>query len=252
MKHYIYFSATNTTEKVMRALGADKDNSLNITLRQPADARLSFAADDLIYIAFPVFGGRVPAIVLDRLNSLKGNGCKAVVVAVYGNRHYDDSLKEMQAFAESRGCAVVAAIAAVAQHSIAPTIGAGRPDAADIESLSKIGADIDSRLLSGTLVPLVFRPQETYMEYRPLPIHPDSTDDCTLCGVCENQCPVDAISISDRCVTDPSRCIICMRCVAVCPSGARSLPAEVLQAVTTRLESKCPVRREIEVFFSES
>ncbi len=249
MIKYIYFTATNTTQKVMETLGADRDNSLNITLRTPSDEQLCFEKEDVLYLGFPVFGGRVPAIVLERLNHLKGNGCKAVVTAVYGNRHYDDAIKEMQAFAEQHGCNVVAAIAAVAQHSIAPTIATGRPDATDIMRLKEIRKEIEERLKGGTLEAIPHRPEEEYKEYRQLPVFPETTEDCVLCGTCADQCPVQAINISDTCSTIPSRCILCMRCVAVCPAEARRLPHETLQAITARIESRCNGRRETEVFW---
>ncbi len=249
----------------MEALGADStknaDNAnnnegntdctdcINITAGKPSDDTLAFAAEDLIFIGFPVFGGRVPAIVLERLAALKGNGAKAVIVAVYGNRHYDDSIKEMQSFAQEHGCDVVAAIAAVAQHSIAPSIAAGRPDATDLQHLLEFKEDIDIKYKNGGLKSMQPRPQEQYKEYRQLPILPESKESCTLCGVCEKECPVQAITIKDTCLTDPCRCILCMRCTAVCPSGARGLQAETLEAVTERIESRCNGRRETEIFY---
>ncbi len=249
MTRYIYFSATGTTETVMTTLGATISSSTNITLRMPAGADLCFAQDDLVFLGFPVFGGRVPAIVLSRLTSLQGNGCKAVVVAVYGNRHYDDAIKEMQFFAEQHGCHVVANIAAVAQHSIAPTIAAGRPDATDIANLHKIKVEIEQKLLLGTLTPLPCREEENYQEYRPAPIVLETAGTCTLCGTCVGECPVGAIRIEEFCSSNPELCILCMRCVAICPSVSRHLPVEMLKAMTTRIESRSNGRRETEVFW---
>ena len=252
MDKYIYFTATDTTRRVFDALGADCHKCVNISKSKPSDEVLCFCKDDVVYVGFPVFGGRVPAIVLERIDALKGNGCKAIVVAVYGNRHYDDSIKEMQAFLECHGCSVVAAIAAVAQHSMVPSIATGRPNAGDMARLREIKAEIDAKLASGTLIAMPKRPDETYKEYRPLPILPISTDECSSCGLCADECPVDAISLGPTCETDATRCIICMRCVAVCPSKARQLPPEMQQAVKARLESRCPVNREIELFFADA
>ncbi len=249
MNKYIYFSATNTTEKVMQALGGTSLNSINVTSATPAENEICFSNDDLIFLGFPVFGGRVPEIFLQRIGNLKGNGAKAVIVAVYGNRHYDDAVKEMQAYAEAHGCEVVAAIAAVAQHSIAPSIAAGRPDATDLERLSQFKAEIERKFANGELKPMPKRPaDEQYKEYKQLPILPESTADCCLCGICAEECPTNAIKIADACVTDSEKCILCMRCTAVCPSGARKLADEVLAMVTARIESRCNGRRETELF----
>ncbi len=246
---YIYFSATDTTRKVMETLGANEDNSLNVTLSPASDDKMEFNAEQIIFLGFPVFGGRVPEIFLQRIAALKGNGAKAIVVAVYGNRHYDDALKEMQAWAEKHGCEVVAAIAAVAQHSIAPSIAAGRPDQTDLSRLQAFKEEIEKKYHKGKLEAMAKRPEESYKEYKQMPIIPESGEDCSLCGICAEECPTQAISLSDTCLTDAAKCILCMRCTFVCPSGVRKLADETLQSVTARIESRCNGRRETEMFY---
>ena len=44
----------------------------------------------------PVYAGRVPALAVERLKGIKTSGVKCVIVAVYGNRAYEDALVEMQ------------------------------------------------------------------------------------------------------------------------------------------------------------
>ncbi len=249
MDKYIYFTATNTTKRIMEVLGANSDNSIDITSAKPTDETLCFTEQDIIYIGFPVFGGRVPQVVLDRLAQMSGNGCKVVIVAVYGNRHYDDAIKEMQTYAEAHGCDVVAAIAAVAQHSIAPTIATGRPDSTDITALHCFKKEIETRLSSGTLATFPRRPTETYKDYPGSPMHPAATDACTGCGICAQQCPMSAIPLDTPQNTDASLCITCMRCVAVCPTNARQLPTEMQAAITARLTTLCTTRRENEIFW---
>ncbi len=250
MNKYIYFSATNTTEKVMEALGADDDTKINVTLEKPKNESLKLEVDDFIFFGFPVFGGRVPEIYLNRIDALEGNGAKAVIVAVYGNRHYDDAIKEMQAWAEVHGCEVVAAITAVAQHSIAPSIAAGRPDETDMARLKEFKEEIERRLRTGELKPMPKRPVgEVYKEYKQAPILPESTADCCLCGICAEECPADAITIEDTCITDHAKCILCMRCTAVCPSGTRALRPEVLKSMTEMISIRCNGRRETEIVY---
>lgn len=49
------------------------------------------------------------------------------------------------------------------------------------------------------------------------------SDDCTLCGVCESACPVEAISAGDdKYVIDADICTDCGACEATCPVGAIS------------------------------
>ena len=46
-------------------------------------------------------------------------------------------------------------------------------------------------------------------------------DDCTRCGVCSDYCPADAITLDDvKAHIDPSKCIGCAECLAVCRFGA--------------------------------
>jgi len=44
---------------------------------------------------------------------------------------------------------------------------------------------------------------------------------CTGCGVCEDRCPMDALSLDDeKALFKPERCIGCGLCTTTCPSGA--------------------------------
>ncbi len=46
-------------------------------------------------------------------------------------------------------------------------------------------------------------------------------DDCTSCGACESECPVEAISQGDaKYVIDAGTCMDCGACADVCPVGA--------------------------------
>ena len=108
-----------------------------------ADVRLpNIKEDDLVVIAMPVFAGRVPALAVERLRRANPHGAKCVVVVVFGNRAYDDALLEMQDVASEIGFRVIAAVAAVAEHSIIRKYGKGRPDSADDQVLRRFGADI--------------------------------------------------------------------------------------------------------------
>jgi ferredoxin len=47
------------------------------------------------------------------------------------------------------------------------------------------------------------------------------TDECTACGTCKDECPVEAISEGDPIyVIDPDTCTDCGACAAVCPVEA--------------------------------
>jgi ferredoxin len=46
------------------------------------------------------------------------------------------------------------------------------------------------------------------------------TKDCTACGSCIDECPVEAISEGDPYKIDPDVCTDCGTCVDACPVGA--------------------------------
>ncbi len=46
------------------------------------------------------------------------------------------------------------------------------------------------------------------------------SDECTACGTCQPECPVDAISEGDIYKIDPDICTDCGACAEVCPVGA--------------------------------
>lgn len=49
------------------------------------------------------------------------------------------------------------------------------------------------------------------------------SDECTSCGACESECPVEAISAGDsKYVIDAETCIDCGACEPVCPVEAIS------------------------------
>ena len=50
------------------------------------------------------------------------------------------------------------------------------------------------------------------------------SDSCVMCGACEGECPVSAISEGEgQYVIDADTCIDCGSCEATCPTGAISM-----------------------------
>ena len=85
----ILFSPTGGTKKVADCLAAGFGSEVReIDLTNPAAdfSSFSFTADDICVVAVPSFGGRVPVPAISRLANMSGNGAKAVLAAVYGNR----------------------------------------------------------------------------------------------------------------------------------------------------------------------
>lgn len=245
------FSPTGGTAKVARAIleGAGQaGREIDLSLPVPAE---TIPPEETLLAAAPVFGGHVPGAALERLAALKGQGGPAVAVVVYGNRAYEDALAEWKAALERAGFRVAAAGAFVAEHSIARSIAAGRPDGADLEQAGAFGraaAEKLSRPAAEQAPVQVPGDPSLDKELKPMAIHPAAGEACGKCGTCAKKCPVGAIPREDPSQTDAGRCITCMRCVAVCPKGARALPAPAAAKIVGMLQVKAAQRREPELF----
>ena len=102
----LYFSPTGGTKKAADLLTdalAPKAAQVNLTDSKTAFSDLALTAEDLAVIAVPSYAGRVPAVAVQRLAAVKGNGARAVLVCVYGNRAYEDTLVELADTAKEAG-----------------------------------------------------------------------------------------------------------------------------------------------------
>lgn len=130
----IIFSPTGGTKQVAdsitKAWGMSV-NEIDLTNAETDHAALCLQKDDLAVIAVPSYGGRVPSLVAERILKIRGNQAQCVIVCVYGNRAYEDTLIELKDIAEKSGFNVIAAIAAIAEHSIMHQYATGRPDTKD-------------------------------------------------------------------------------------------------------------------------
>ena len=146
MKCYeITFSPTGGTQKAADLLTKELSGectAVDLTKQDADFSAAAFTAEDLAVIAVPSYGGRVPAVAVERLGTLKGNGARAVLVCVYGNRAYEDTLAELEDAAVQAGFRVIAAVAAIAEHSVVRRYAAGRPDAEDEKQLQAFAAQI--------------------------------------------------------------------------------------------------------------
>ena len=248
--HQFIFSPTGGTRRVSEILchGMGVEGEVTDLCVKAADIQLpDIHEDELAVIAMPVFAGRVPALAVERLRMVKPNGAKCVVVAVFGNRAYDDALLEMEDIASEMGFRVIAAVAAVAEHSIIREYGKGRPDAYDEQKLKQFGADIIHKAeREDCTIPQV-PGNHPYKKGGKVP-QPKGRRGCNRCGICAKQCPVDAIPFSDPKKVDTAKCISCMKCVSVCPKEARSIGMIMNFLAKQGLKKVCATRKENELY----
>lgn len=239
------FSPTGGTSKIAAAIAGARMGT-RIDLCSPVEPQEMPAGAPLLAVV-PVYGGRIPAIAAQRLLALQGSGNPAIAVVVYGNRAYEDALLELKNVLTEAGHQVIAAAAFIAEHSIIRSIAADRPHADDLARAVEFGAAVEAKL-NGELT-TVDVPGNA--EYRPLPQMPATplvTDACGGCGMCAHKCPVGAIPLSNPRSTDAAKCILCMRCVAICPRKARILPPPMVEAFTARLNAVASEPKQPEIY----
>lgn len=242
----IVFSPTGGTEKVADIVsGYWSKNPVKIDL---SDEKTNFSKcditeEDTVLIAVPSFGGRAPAAAIERLKKIAGNGAKCTIVCVYGNRAYEDTLVEIEDAAKASGFRVIAAIAAVAEHSIMPQYAAGRPDASDKKQLEQFA----ERIMRKTNIEVLIPGNRPYKKNSGAGLVPKPSKDCVKCGLCEEKCPVQAIN-SGSFTADSNKCISCMRCVRMCPHNARKVNNAMVSIAALAIKKACSVRKENELF----
>lgn len=253
MKIYeIMFSPTGGTKKVADIV-ADRFGSdiirIDLTDRNFNFASLSFAEEDVCIVAVPSYGGRIPQVVGERLRQMKGNRARTIPITVYGNRAYDDTMLELNDILSEAGFYTIAAIAAVAEHSIMPQFAAGRPDAEDERELADFADRIRRGIQNGSLTGAPAVPgNRPYRTFDGVPMNPKAGRSCIKCGICAKGCPVGAIPMDMPMNTDYDRCITCMRCIAVCPRKNRSVSRVLVTAGAQKLKKACKDRKKNELF----
>ena len=192
----VYFSPTHTTRRVLEAIadGFTGIQAAHVDLTPPGTQPRAIPeiTGGLALIGAPVYAGRIPEEAVTRLQRMRGRGVPAVVVAVYGNRAFEDALLELRDLAQAQGFVPIAGAAFIGEHSYSSRvtpIAVGRPDGMDLAYASAFGEAVQSKLAaipSATALPVLEVPGNfPYRESRHTPTSPITLPErCTMCGAC--------------------------------------------------------------------
>ncbi len=258
----LYFSPTGTTKRILEAiskgLGADAVEHMDMTSHGGKIADNKKPLGDLTVIGVPVYTGRVALPAERGLQRLKAKDTPAVIVAVYGNREYEDALIELRDISIKAGFTPIAGAAFVGEHSFSTKdtpIAEGRPDTDDLSRAAMFGKMVREKLAGRKSISSEARLEVPgnipYRERGPARNTSPETDEekCLYCGKCVEVCPMTAIRLHDsKLTTDTEKCILCCACVKACPCDARVLTHPQLKQFAQSLSGACSTRKEPEFF----
>ena len=253
--HLIYFSPTGTTRKIIGAIveGLGPEQVYYHDLTYPFAKTEQNIVDGVAVIGVPVYAGRVPKDCLERMAIYKADDVPTVLVALYGNREFEDALVELRDVAIAQGFNVIAAGAFIGEHSYSTQerpIAAGRPNGEDLSMAVKFGQDIAAKIeLNDFHTPEIDGnvPYKERVKFGG--VAPETNaESCILCGRCAEVCPVGIITVSNSVTTQAENCIMCSACVKICPVEARSFNHPVIEERRELLIKNCSTPKRPEIF----
>lgn len=219
----IHFSPSGTTKKSADTFAkslTENYKTINLFCEDIYDTKI-YNSDDLVLVALPVFGGVMPEICEEKIKKIKSNGAYVAIMAVYGNRDFDDTLIQTYDYLIQNNFKLVGAAAIVAQHSLFNSVATGRPNEQDLKVIEVFSQTCLKRAENDEEIDPVFKGNRPYKTFGGIPFVPKADENCTNCGKCVNVCPVGAIDIKTPQKTDKDKCIACTACINVCPVNSR-------------------------------
>ena len=266
----VYFSPTGGTQKIAESLSNDLSQLLHIpfqkidfTILTNRQTRYDFDSDSLVILAIPVYAGRIPNKLLPDLERcLNGSGKTAIIpISVYGNRNYDEALREMLILTEKNGFIPIGAATMISQHAFSSLIAKDRPDFSDFQALTDFSNKIAGKILNNQELTGITYDRDTPIGPYYTPLKSDHTparflkakpvtdmDKCNNCGICVRKCPMGSISADN--VADVSGiCIKCRACVKFCPTHAKYFTDVDFLSHIEMLENTYTDRKEAKFLF---
>lgn len=250
--HTIYFSPAQSTKRIVEEIaGSITDHITHHDITQGLKYPIEFSDKEFVIIGVPSFSGRVPSLFTEYMYMVKANQTPAIIVCVYGNRDYEDTLLELKDICSKAGFLTISGGAFIARHSIFPQIAKDRPDKNDLEAAGDFGKKSFDLWLNKTGFDLKVKGHYPYREINVIPLIPQGNSKCNHCGICVDICPVSAIEEDTPYKADLSKCISCTRCIYFCPQGARSFEENIYKNISEKFSANFSGRKEIELFYSK-
>jgi flavodoxin/Pyruvate/2-oxoacid:ferredoxin oxidoreductase delta subunit len=229
----IYFSATGITEAISNHIGSILEREghstdlKNIIAPESRETPIDFKKFDAFIFGFPVFGGRPPTVAEEWMRTLEGKKLKCSMFFTYGARDLEWAHQVTYYLLSQANFQLVLSAEFIGKHSF--SVGKGwslaedRPNQSDLEIATEFALKSINRFQKDTK----FTIDLSGFRYEPRVIkeilgewanvYPSRVeDDCSMCYLCENECPVKAFDAKSG-NTNRNLCITCMHCVTICP-----------------------------------
>jgi ferredoxin/flavodoxin len=247
-----YFSATGNTKyglKLLQHYLASKGNNCELVSVENEDT-IRYDCD-LLGFASPVYGGYPAKIIMDFIERTKAFTCKIPAFTVlcpcstlgyWGSREiFVDALS-------SKNIQVIATLGFLGNPSHPIVLGSlknskpvfksffdgiGRPnsfDAAKIKDFSEKLISIyhdysEGKKIKKPKYSKIKRWVSNSVRSREIELINETSlavykDKCVKCGLCQEECPVGALSLATYPVQDRSKCFSCQKCINICPKHA--------------------------------
>jgi ferredoxin len=255
----VYFSPTKTTKRILESVAQGLEvgaiDDIDMTPPHSKTPDFSRVKDELVIFGSPVYGGRVPAEAARRFRRIKGCGVPAVIIVVYGNREFEDSMRELADIALELNFRPIACGAFLGEHSFsneATPIASGRPDTRDLAKAKEFGASIRDKgnnarapeEMPALQIPGNF-PYKQWNQPDASPVIDETK--CVACKRCVSVCPMGVAS-PERPIAGQNKCICCSACIKICAAKARSWEGTPVAGSANWLFENCKKRKDPEVF----
>lgn len=264
----VYYSGSGSTRRLLRGMAEAAGEALMLPVRELDYSRpeareksYCFTQTDLVFWGSPTYAGRLPNVLLPFLRgNFTGGGAAAVAVVLYGNRSYDDALKELCEVLTGNGFLAAAGAAVTAEHAFAPALAHGRPNGEDRAAAAEFARKTALTLWGREhIIPVTVPGREPIgAYYTPLGLDGEPArflkakpktdpEQCTRCGLCAAVCPMGSIPREEP-TECTGICIKCQGCIRECPAGAKYFDDEAFLSHRAMLEQNYIRRRENEFY----
>ena len=236
----VCFSPAGKTAKIVKTVIEKLSDILevpcqyiSITTPESREYLFEFDEDDFVVAGTPTYAGRVPNKIMPYITgNIKGKGTMGAALVTYGNRNFDDALIELTGIMKNNGFKILGGGTFVAEHSFAETLAKGRPCEEDFIKAEELAEEICRKITAGHLQEPVIPGNPLYDSYyvpkgtdgqpaKFLKARPETDyTKCTMCGKCEEVCPMGSIHAADR-YNVTGVCIKCQACIKACPAEAK-------------------------------